>query len=259
MEQIIACGACATKLKVKAEYAGRKVRCPKCSAVLSVPAPALDAEIIEGRPPDAAIRTRPSGQEISRVPRSNEAARSTEPEKTAADFDRPAPRLPKLGSLAQAARSKQLKVARIILAFIGVITLAFAIYQIAAAPQIARNAIQAEMQKRGPLIVDVEAVVRNIRLLGIINIVLGVLYLVFAVIVYLFPVAVTIVALVLYVGINVTNAVIDPHTIYQGLILKVVFIVCLAKAIQAAIAYQKERAAEQRWREEEEDYEPSPA
>jgi hypothetical protein len=42
-----------------------------------------------------------------------------------------------------------------------------------------------------------------------------------------------VVALLLFVSLHLVNAVMDPSTIYKGVVLKVFFIVVLVKAIQA--------------------------
>lgn len=50
-----ACGACGKSLQVADDWAGRRVRCPACGAAFAVPAPVLDASLVEalgvdGRP-----------------------------------------------------------------------------------------------------------------------------------------------------------------------------------------------------------------
>lgn len=61
-----ACGACGKSLQVADDWAGRRVRCPACGAAFAVPAPVLDASLVEavgvdGRafaPPATPARTR---------------------------------------------------------------------------------------------------------------------------------------------------------------------------------------------------------
>jgi hypothetical protein len=76
-------------------------------------------------------------------------------------------------------------------------------------------------------------------------IVLGVVFVVCGVLVNRFPVPVTILSLVLYVSATLGFAVLNPATLAPvGLIVKVLIIVFLAKAVQAALAYEKERQRE---------------
>jgi len=56
-----------------------------------------------------------------------------------------------------------------------------------------------------------------------------------------FPVPLTIAGLVVYVGIHLVFATLSVHTLYQGWIIKVLIIAGLWSAIQAALAYEKER------------------
>ena len=55
-----------------------------------------------------------------------------------------------------------------------------------------------------------------------------------------YPVPCTITGLVLYLGANAAFGLMDPTSLARGLIVKIVIIVALFKAVQAAIAYQKE-------------------
>jgi hypothetical protein len=47
------------------------------------------------------------------------------------------------------------------------------------------------------------------------------------------PLAAAIVALVLFVSLHVTNAVLEPGSIYKGIVIKIIFVSILVKAIQA--------------------------
>lgn len=58
------------------------------------------------------------------------------------------------------------------------------------------------------------------------------------------PLAALVVGLVSFVGLHVVNAVIDPMTIAQGLIMKVVVIYFLVKGVKAAMEAKKIRAGE---------------
>ena len=73
--------------------------------------------------------------------------------------------------------------------------------------------------------------------------VLGAVFIFLGAMVYKIPVAATVTGLVLYVGLQAISAMLSPETIGRGLLIKIVVVVCLAKAVQAAVAYQKESAA----------------
>jgi hypothetical protein len=53
---------------------------------------------------------------------------------------------------------------------------------------------------------------------------------------------VTIISLILYIGAAVIFGILDPATLMQGIIFKVIVVVALAKAIQSAITFQHEQA-----------------
>jgi len=53
------------------------------------------------------------------------------------------------------------------------------------------------------------------------------------------PLPAAIVGLVLFISVMVLNAVLDPTTIAQGVIVKVIVIVVLSKAIQAGAKHRK--------------------
>ncbi len=70
---------------------------------------------------------------------------------------------------------------------------------------------------------------------------LGLLFVFFGLIVKKFPIPITITSLVLFVLLMLGAAALDPSTLVQGIVLKVIFFVGIAKAIQAAFAYERER------------------
>ena len=157
---------------------------------------------------------------------------------------------PKLGSLAQAARTNQLKSARSILIAIGVLTLlvngGLAIF--------ARSLVDAqfdkevqELNRKGMVIDPVkladlkESSVRTTQLASVGFAALGGVFIAFGLLVYRYPVPITVSALALYLAGAAINAAFDPTTLVQGIILKIIVIVALAKAIKSAIAYQREQ------------------
>jgi hypothetical protein len=165
----------------------------------------------------------------------------------------PEPALPRLGSLAQSARSKQLNTARGILIAIGILTVLVNGIQLAMARDLVKKemdkAIQAQMgpgQRVDPAererIENTQIFFVQLVCGGLIF--LGVLFVIFGLIIKLFPVPVTVTSLVLYVGITVVFAVLDPASLGAGLIIKILIVVALVKAIQSAIAYQKAQRSE---------------
>jgi hypothetical protein len=162
-----------------------------------------------------------------------------------------------LGSLAQAARSKQLRQARGLLIGIGVLTIIVNAIAIGMVRDQAKKAIDAkiaEERKNVPAGMELQIdpvkvkeledqVVRVSQLIGGALIALGVLYIIFGIVINRYPVPVTIISLVLFVGVNAVFAVIEPKVLVQGVIWKILIIVVLVKAIQSAVAYEKERSA----------------
>jgi hypothetical protein len=157
--------------------------------------------------------------------------------------------LPRLASLAQSARSKSLKRARLTLIWLGVLmavvngVLLFAARQNVQAQfdqeiaDLAKQGLSVDPEQVSALI---DASVRATQLVAGGAAALGVLFIVFGLNVYRYPLPITITGLVLYLGFIALNAVADPLTIFQGLILKILVIVFLANAIRAALAYEKE-------------------
>ncbi len=59
------------------------------------------------------------------------------------------------------------------------------------------------------------------------------------------PLPASIIALILYVTAHIIDAIADPATIVNGIIIKVIIIVALSKAIQAGITYRQIQAEDQ--------------
>ncbi len=162
------------------------------------------------------------------------------------------PESEELGSLAQSARQTSLKQARTILIVIGVLQLLGALFLYVNAEREARDVIEAEKRKAGPgMVFDPakvkeaeEELVRVARLiyLGVVGV--GVVFIILGIAVPKAPVACTVTGLVLFVALNAVAAIADPINLVRGIILKVIFLVCLVKAIQAAVAYEREIRAE---------------
>jgi hypothetical protein len=168
-----------------------------------------------------------------------------------------------LGSLAQSARTTSLKQARIILIVIGVLTVLMNLFLFLNVEREAKNAIAAEKQKLGPGMEFDEAkvkeaevtVVRVGRLIYGGTLLLGVVFIALGIGVYKAPVACTVTGLVLYLAGNAAFAVLEPMSLLRGALFKIIFLICLVKAVQAALAYERELKAERAARARRDDYE----
>lgn len=142
-----------------------------------------------------------------------------------------------LGSLAQSSRGSALKSTRWTLLIIGVLTLALNGFQFSNAEK--------EVADANIVPEQVEQVLGAIRLLYGAGIAVGATFILCAIFLEKYPVPLTILSLVLYVGAIAGFAFLDPTSLVRGLIVKVIIVVSLAKAVQTALAYQRERDAEQ--------------
>lgn len=146
-----------------------------------------------------------------------------------------------LGSLAQSARFKQLKQARNILLAIGVLTILVNVFLLANVRNGAKRVIvgvpgsPAQIQELEDHVVRVGAAIYGAVIF------LGILFVVFGLTVKFYPVPITIISLILYVGAAAIFAVLNPTSLAQGAIIKVIIIIGLAKAIQSAVAFERER------------------
>jgi hypothetical protein len=146
---------------------------------------------------------------------------------------------PRLGSLAQKARGTQLKQARNILITIGVLTVIINLLGLVQ--------FQAEVNKAGARVnatfVAVEYAITGFFIL------MGVLFLVFGILIHRFPVPATVISLVLYllatvimvVLLGLQGGVALLASMGVGLIIRIAIIAALVRAVQSAIAYEKER------------------
>lgn len=156
---------------------------------------------------------------------------------------------PGLGSLAQKVRLKQLDRARNILLFVGILTLIVNAAWMFMVPGSVEKELDMELAKNNMTrsMADPAWLEENEKMAVGIGLLiaggaaaLGVLFIIFGLIVKKFPVPVTITSLVLYILATILFGVLDPSTLAAGFILKIIFVVALAKAIQAALAYEKE-------------------
>ncbi|MFO0969699.1 MAG: hypothetical protein U0793_29420 [Gemmataceae bacterium] len=152
-----------------------------------------------------------------------------------------------LGSLAQSARSKELNTARSCLIAVGVITIVANLIQLLTL----QSQIDEHLRKGGLVIIDRAAFDRTLMLIRLVLIgfmALGGVFIVLGALVKSFPVPMTITGLVLYIVASVVGFVIDPESIKQmgiWVFIKIAIVVALAKAVQAAFAYEKEKREEQ--------------
>lgn len=148
-----------------------------------------------------------------------------------------------LSSLAQAARSKHLSSAKATLIIIGVLTLLLNIGGIF----MVRSELETEMRKQGINMANPPAEVQAIiiasyALVGLFA-ALGVVFIVLGLLVRSYPVFCTVTGLVLYIVSWLVSGLLDPKNFVAGIIIKIIIVVALAKAVQAALAYQKDAAA----------------
>jgi hypothetical protein len=158
-------------------------------------------------------------------------------------------------SLATSARSQELKKARGILWFVGIITILFQGFLFVNARDELDKAIDAELSKNGTSLSAIKALPAEeraefekeytssfgkVRLIYGAGMALGVIFILCALSVNRKPVAATVTGLVLYLGNLAVQAAIDPSTIVQGIIIKFIIIVGLISAVKAALAIEKE-------------------
>ena len=158
------------------------------------------------------------------------------------------PSLSNLGSLAQSARAKQLKVARNIMLIVGVLTILFNVFMLANTKNEVEDAIKDQVKavrahgmQEDPASVQ-EFRVRATRICHLIYgalVVLGAVYVILGLLVHAYPVPATVLGLVLYIGSAAILGYLNPLSLAQGWLWKIIIVVALAKSIQAAVAYQR--------------------
>jgi hypothetical protein len=146
-----------------------------------------------------------------------------------------------LGSLAQASRGQQLKSARTTLIAIGVLSVVVNLIMMALLPDQVKKALeengQGQNQQALTIATGVAMAIQGCFLA------LGVVFIICGILVNRFPVVCTVSSLVLYVLAALATAALDPSTLAQGIVIKIIIVVALFKAVQAAFAYQKEMQA----------------
>jgi hypothetical protein len=154
----------------------------------------------------------------------------------------------RMGNLAQSARGGALKNARGIMLVVGILSVLANAFFYASVESNVQEEIDKELKKLGPgFVVDpvklAEVKGQAVRATKLINgggVVLGLLFIGCGILVQKHPVPMTITALALYLGGNAIFGFINPASLAAGLIVKIFIVIGLFKAVQAAIAYQKE-------------------
>ena len=189
--------------------------------------------------------------EATPIPATAAPSPPARPERAPVAFGAPtSPSAARLGNLAQAARGKELKNARAIMLFIGIISILANGYFFSAAASNVQKEIDKELLKLGPTFVvdpvklaEVKSqAVRTTRLIAFGGLVLGGIFVACGLLVERHPVPITVTALALYLGGNAIFGMLNPASLGAGLIMKIFIVAGLFKAVQAAIAYQKELA-----------------
>jgi hypothetical protein len=161
------------------------------------------------------------------------------------------------GSLAQDARLKQLKTARVVMWIVGLLTLAVYGYLFMTAEKQVASEVDKELRKQGSSLVDVRRdgdpeklkgfeveyakAVKKARMIFGVSAFLGIIFIGCALLVKSKPVVATVTALVLYVGSFFATLAIDPASAPKGIIIKVLVVACLVSALKAALAYEREQ------------------
>lgn len=138
-----------------------------------------------------------------------------------------------LGDLANFVRKGILKQSRIALAVVGVLTLGFATYKYVQ--------LQGEIDEAGPLLREAFASeIAEANLIFYLTMAVGVLFLGLAAFVYRYPLFCTLSGLVIYVAAILISGIVDPSTLYQGIIMRVAIVAVLINGVKTAIVYSKE-------------------
>ena len=152
-----------------------------------------------------------------------------------------------LGKLAQSARGGELKKAAIILFVIAGLSMLQGFMEYSTVEAQVDAVIAKELQGNPGAVVDpaVRLQIINIaKMVASAFFVLGGIYIVLGLMIRKFPVPISILSLTLYLGVMAILALLNPLTLVQGWIIKIIAIVGLSKAIQAAFAYKREMAME---------------
>ena len=153
------------------------------------------------------------------------------------------------GSLAQSARLKQLNTARAILIVVGALTMianAVLFTMIEEGVEKGLREEEQQLRRQGMIIDRAEyerlrsSAIRTAKVLQAGAVALGLVFVVLGIMVKTYPVPSTVTALVLYIGAAALFGFLDPRTLLQGLLIKILIVFGLFKSVQAAKAYESE-------------------
>jgi hypothetical protein len=159
-------------------------------------------------------------------------------------------------SLAQGARTQELKKARSILWIVGLLTIAVNGFMLGNSKNELETAVSAELGKSGTSLAAVRALpdaqraefdrqyataFGKIRLIYGAGVALGVIFIVCALFVEKKPVASTVTGLVLYLGSIAALMAFDPSTLVKGIIVRVFIVIGLVSSVKSALAIERER------------------
>lgn len=141
-----------------------------------------------------------------------------------------------LGSLVQSARGKELNRAKWTLIIVGLIYIAYYGFQFAAAEKM----IDDEIQKQALAAAERDNSILGFRLITAAGSMLGLAMLLLGLVVRRFPIAISTIALVLFVGYHAILGFLAPITLVDLWIIKVVVLFGLIKGIRAAVGEQRQ-------------------
>ena len=156
-----------------------------------------------------------------------------------------------LKSLAQSARVGHLRSARTTLFIVGVLTLLVNGFMFVNASAEVDAEINKQIQAAGPgaVVNQVELAEFKARAVNQVRLIyggaaaLGLAFILLGFFIYAAPVPIVVTGLILYIAGNGIFALLDPASLGRGIVMKAIVIILMAKAVQAAIAYQRETAS----------------
>ena len=162
------------------------------------------------------------------------------------------------GSLVASVHTKELKSAKGILLFVGIMTILFQSFLLFNARDELNKVYEEQLGKQGLSLSAVKDLppevraefekasgqdLRKVRMIYAVGVALGITFILCGAFVYAKPVLCTVTGLTLYLGANAAMAALEPMTLVQGIILKIVIIVALISAVKAALASESARRA----------------
>lgn len=157
------------------------------------------------------------------------------------------PVFPRLGSLAQSARELELRKARTLLLFVGVLSFLVHGYFLARAEAQVEQAVERQVrdfQQRG-LELDMDkvrqlqrAAVLRTQMINACGMAAALLFLGLGAVVSRYPVPATVLGLAIYIAGLALLATLERGALWKGLVVNVVIILALCRAVQTALAYE---------------------